>query len=268
MNTIHNSLSISGIAKTITDIVGIDAPKHADSSINILCAKAAAAFGNKNADRIFIYNPDAIALWLFQKYTSMFEGALLNSDIGLPLRAVMPTVTPVCFATMYTGAEPSVHGIMKYEKPVLKTDTIFDAFIRAGLKPAIVSTANDSISCIFLDREMDYYIYETTEECNMKAMELIEQDNHDLIMLYNPNYDNTMHKYGTEAPEALRELEKNIETYSALVKQIQTHWPHHRTMVGFCPDHGCHDHDLYGQLAGHGLDIPEDMNVIHFFKFL
>jgi len=268
MSKESNSLTISGIAKTITDIMGIGAPNQSKGSIDIICAKAMSAFGDKNADRVFIYNPDAIALWLFQKYTSLFEDVLINSDMRLPMRAVMPSVTPVCFATMYTGAEPSVHGITAYEKPVLKADTVFDALIRAGLKPAIVSTTGDSTSCIFLDRKMDYFIFDTTEECNEKALELIKEDKHDLILLYNPNYDNAMHKHGTESNEALKELKKNVETYSMLVAQIEKHWTKHRTMIGFCPDHGCHDHELYGQLGGHGLDIAEDMNVIHFFKFI
>ena len=266
MQKIYNSLPISGIAKTITDIAGIDAPKQSGESIDIICNRAKATFEGKSADRIFIYNPDAIALWLFQKYTDLFEKAVINSDIQLPMRAVMPSVTPVCFASMYTGAEPSVHGIMAYEKPVIKIDTVFDAFIRAGRKPAIVSTANDSTSCIFLDRDMDYFIFDTTDECNKKALELIEKDEHDLIVLYNPNYDNAMHRNGPEAEIALAELSRNVETYAVMVKKIQAHWSGHRTMIGFCPDHGCHELD--GQLGGHGLDMAEDMNVIHLFKFL
>jgi hypothetical protein len=163
-------------------------------------------------------------------------------------------------------APPEIHGIIDYVKPVLKADTVFDAYIRAGKKPAIVSTAGDSISCIFLERDMDYYICETYPECNKKAMELIEEDNHDLIVLYNGNYDTEMHRSGPESEKALTELKNNIGTYSALVKHIEKHWGSHRTMIGFCPDHGCHEID--GKLGSHGLDMAEDMNVIHFYKFL
>jgi len=178
----------------------------------------------------------------------------------------MPSVTPVCFASMYTGAMPKVHGIQAYEKPVLRIDTVFDAFIRAGMKPAIVSTANDSISCIFLDREMDYYIYDTHEDCNKKVMELIAEDEYNLIVLYNGNYDTVMHRTGPESNEALSELRSNIETYSTLIKQVESHWKNHRTMIGFCPDHGCHEID--GTLGSHGLDMAEDMNIIHFYRFI
>jgi predicted AlkP superfamily pyrophosphatase or phosphodiesterase len=168
-----------------------------------------------------MYNPDAIALWLFQKYTALFEKAFLQSDIQIPMLSVMPSVTPVCFASMYTGAMPTIHGIEAYEKPVVRTDTVFDAFIHAGMKPAIISTANDSLSCIFLEREMDYYIYNTHDECNKKALELIEEDKHDLIVLYNGNYDTVMHRSGTETNDAMNELKENIETYFMLIQQIE-----------------------------------------------
>jgi len=266
MSNIHNSLSIDAIAKTITDIAGIAAPKQAGHSLDILNNCARKTFNGKSADRIFIYNPDAIALWLFQKYTPMFEEAVLSSSIWLPMLSIMPTVTPVCFASMYTGSMPVVHGISAYEKPVLKTDTVFDAFVRTGLKPAIVSTAGDSVSCIFLERDIDYFIYETYEECNRKAMDLIAKDQHDLIVLYNPNYDNAMHRNGPESKSALDELANNLETYNMIIKQIEKYWSNHRTMIGFCPDHGCHEID--GKLGSHGLNMDEDMNIIHFYKFI
>ena len=266
MDKLTNSIPITGVAKTITDIVGIPAPKEAGPPIDIIVNAAKAYFGKKKADRIFMYNPDAIALWLYQKYTVLFEKAFIQSHIQIPLLSIMPTVTPVCFASMYTGAMPDVHGIQAYEKPVLRTDTIFDAYIRAGLKPAIISTANDSMSRIFLERAMDYFIYDTHDECNAKAMELIAEDKHDLMVLYNGNFDTVMHRAGTESNEALNELKHNIDTYAMLIGQIKKHWGAHRTMVGFCPDHGCHEID--GNLGSHGLDMAEDMNIIHFYRFI
>ena len=266
MNQLFNSIRITGVAKTIADIAGVGAPYKAEPLIDIIKNTANQHFKGKKADRVFMYNPDAIALWLFQKYTAFFEKAFIRSHIQIPMLSVMPSVTPVCFASMYTGAMPSVHGIQVYEKPVLKTDTIFDAYIRAGMKPAIVSTANHSISRIFLEREMDYFIYDTHEECNAKAMELIEEDKHDLIVLYNGNYDAAMHRYGAESAEAMAGLIYNIDFYSMLIIQIEKHWAKHRTMIGFCPDHGCHEID--GNLGSHGLDIAEDMNVIHFYRFI
>ena len=266
MGGLFNSLQITGIAKAITDVAGINAPLKAENSNSVILNSAKALFKNERADRVFIYSPDAIALWLFQKYTAMFENMFLLSDIQIPLLSVMPSVTPVCFASMYTGAIPAVHGIQAYEKPILKTDTVFDAFLRAGKKPAIVSTFDVSMSRIFLDRDMDYFIYGTIEECNKKALDLIEKDCHDLIVLYNGNYDAVMHRNGPESENSMSELKNNIETFGLLVSHIEKHWRNHRTMIGFCPDHGRHEID--GNLGSHGLNSAEDMNVIHFYKFI
>ena len=111
---------------------------------------------------------------------------------------MFPPVTPVCFASMYSGLEPQHHGIMKYEKPVLKVNTVFDDLSAAGKRVAIVCTAGDSIAEIFKERPIDYYIYDDHNLCNLKAMELIEQDRHDMIVLYNGNYDWAIHRFRPE----------------------------------------------------------------------
>ena len=144
-----------------------------------------------------------------------------------------------------------------------RVETLFDSFIKAGKKCAVVSTRGDSISMIFLEREMDYYIYDSPEEVNEKALNLIEEDNHELIVIYNGNYDGRMHKFGPESPEALDALEKNIAFYKNMVEKINDEWKSHNVLYGFLTDHGCHEID--GDCGSHGLDMQEDMNVIHFY---
>ena len=45
---------------------------------------------------------------------------------------------------------------------------------------------------------------------------------------------------------------------------IMTHWKHHNTLVGFAMDHGCHEID--GGCGSHGLDMEEDLNILHLYK--
>jgi hypothetical protein len=110
---------------------------------------------------------------------------------------------------------------------------------------------------------MEYFIYDTPEEVNAKALELIDEDKFDLIVIYNGNYDGTMHKCGTESEQALTALRQNVAFYAELVEKIRTSWKGHNVFYGFCPDHGCHEIDA--ECGSHGLDMPEDMNVIHFY---
>ncbi|MBR3954952.1 MAG: alkaline phosphatase family protein [Clostridia bacterium] len=261
MDELYNQFCITGVTATVLNLMGLPVPAEIESPLVPIVQK----WKNKTADRALLYNPDAVALWLYQKYTNLFTPVIANTQTALPLLSVMPSVTPVCFASMYTGLLPVQHGIRKYEKPVLQVKTLFDYLIENGKKPAIVSTSNDSISRIFLEREMDYYIYDTVAEVNEKAMQLIQEDKYDVIVIYNGNYDSRMHKTGPESQEALQELADNAATFANFVQAIQKYWFRHNTFYGFMPDHGCHAID--GDCGSHGLDMAEDMNVIHFYGF-
>ena len=257
MSDTINSISLTSLAATLADALGVERPVCAEQPIPSLANLAG------KVDRIFMYNPDAVALWLYQKYTGMFDDVVKHTSLALPMRCVMPSVTPVCFGTMYTGAMPAVHGIQKYAKPVIKIDTLFDAVIRAGKKCAIVCDNECSMGKIFLERDMDYFYYDDVADINAKAMELIKEDRYDLICVYNGNYDSTMHRNGTEAPVSLDALRANIEAFDMFAAEIEAKWGAHDTLIGFAMDHGCHDID--GSCGSHGLDMPEDLNIMHFY---
>ena len=261
----YNSICITRVAASVLDAMGVPPHNGAHPAISVLSQMCRQIFDNGRADRALLYNPDAVGFWLYQKYTELFAGAICHSTLSLPMLAVMPSVTPVCFASMYAGVTPDVHGIQAYEKPVLSVTTIFDSLIAAGKKVAIVSTAGDSISVIFLNRKMDYFIYDTVDEVNAKAHQLIEADEHDVIVVYNADYDSQMHRTGPESPEAMDRLRADIAVYSGLVDAVREKWAGHNTFYGFMPDHGCHLID--GGCGSHGLDMDVDMNIIHFYGF-
>lgn len=265
MAEIYNQNCITRSAATILAAMGIEKGAGMDEANPAVLAKMKARFGNEKADRVLIYNPDAVALWLYQKYTDLFVSAIETSDMAVPLLSVMPSVTPVCFASMYTGMLPEKHGIRKYEKPVLKVETVYDVLLAAGKKIAICCTDGDSISRIFLERNIDYFFYPTVAEVNVKAEELILKNEHDVIVIYNGNFDATMHKNGPEAAISLEQIVMNSEKYKYFVNLAKEKWVGHNIFYGFMPDHGCHEID--GECGSHGLDMPEDMNVIHMYGF-
>ncbi|MBE6772470.1 MAG: alkaline phosphatase family protein, partial [Ruminococcaceae bacterium] len=134
MSDLYSSICISSVKASALKLAGIEIPENIENPNPVITALAEKKLGSKSVDRIVIYNPDAVALWIYQKYTEMFTKAALCSDIALPMLSVMPSVTPVCFASMYSGVMPDIHGIKKYEKPVLSVNTIFDSYIKAGKK--------------------------------------------------------------------------------------------------------------------------------------
>lgn len=259
-----NEKSLDTICATLTYAMGIDAPEKSADKNESLARYIDASFSGQKADRIFMYNPDAVAEWIYKKYSHLIKEVTAITDVEVPLCSVMPSVTPVCFGTMYTGAQPAVHGIQKYEKPVIKIDTIFDALIRAGKKPVIIADNQCSMGKIYLERNMDYFLYDTYEEVNAKAAELILKDEYDFYAVYNGNYDAVMHKTGPESLDALSELRTNSRSFGTFYELIKNNWKNHNTLLGFAMDHGCHEID--GSCGSHGLDMPEDLNITHFYK--
>lgn len=261
-----NTDSLDTLCAALAYAMGIDPPEYAAPKNRELVNYIDKVFDGEKADRVVMYNPDAIGQWIYQKYPDYLVSVKGNTDKEIYLSTVMPSVTPVCFGTMYTGAQPFVHGIQKYEKPVITIDTIFDRLIDAGKRVALITYGKCSLSKIYLDRNMDYYHFDVggIEAVNAKAMEVILRDEHDFIVIYNGNYDAIMHKNGPESARALAELRLNDHVFGMISNLIKTHWKHHNTLVGFAMDHGCHEID--GGCGSHGLDMPEDINIVHFYK--
>jgi hypothetical protein len=258
-----NPASLDTLCAALAEIFGVGKPACAAAPNPTLTAYAASAFGGAKADRLVMYNPDAIGQWIMEKYPELFRDVFGCAPLALPMQTVMPSVTPVCFGTMYTGAQPAVHGIRSYVKPVIKIDTLFDAAIRAGKRPVIVGDPSCSIGKIFREREMDYFIYDTVPEISAKTMELLYEDRYDLYVIYHTNYDATMHKNGPEATISLAEARLNAHFFAELAALIRTRWTEHDTLLGFAMDHGCHEID--GGCGSHGLDMPEDLNICHYY---
>lgn len=259
--TVFNEMPLTGVCAALCAMMDVPAPACAEAANPLLTALAR----GKKAQRVFMYHPDAVAMWLYQRYPLLFAPVLAHTQLCLPLRAVMPSVTPVCFGSMYTGAQPAVHGIEGYVKPVITIDTFFDALIRAGKKPAIVSTAGDSLSMIYQERRMDYWIHDTIEQCNETALALIRRNQHDFILLYNGDYDAQMHRDGPMSAAALEKLRENGRTFGAMAEAIGRYWAGQNTLIGFATDHGCHEID--GAMGSHGLSMPQDLNIAHFYGF-
>lgn len=268
-----NQTSLDTLCAALAYAMGVEAPAHAAPANEELVRYIDQALGGKKVDRIFMYNPDAIGQWIADKYSDLLREVTAASGLALPLRTVMPSVTPVCFGTMYTGAQPEVHGIREYAKPVIKIDSLFDAMLRAGKKCAIVSNPKCSLNNIFREREMDYYEGVDAAEVNAIAARLILEDKYDLLVVYNGNYDFRQHRAGPEGMESLAELRHNSLSFRSFLYMLEKNWQHHNTLVGFAMDHGCHqippkDKNGTVYIGSHGDEIPEDLNICHHYKIL
>lgn len=259
---VYNAYEMTRVAAGFCKALGVEPPKQAEPIAEPLDRLLDNAFGGKPAEKVVIYNPDAVAQWLWQKYNPYFAEVMRYTQLALPLKTMMPSVTPVCFGTMYTGAAPSVHGIQKYEKPVIRIDSVYDALIRAGKKPCIIAVDGCSLSRIFNERDMDYFYTESEEEAEEIGIQKILEDKYDFITIYNGFYDHTMHGTRVEDPEALEVCQANCRSFGRIVRAVEE--TGYDTFVGFSTDHGCHDNPDTGH-GTHGTDMTDDLNVVHFY---
>ena len=165
---------------------------------------------------------------------------------------------------MYTGVEPAVHGILKYEKHVLSQESLFDTLGAAGKKTALVAVEHSSMATLFLERPgIDYFILPYDGEVNAKAEELIRGGEYEVVVVYNQEYDDVMHRTHPESEQALQALKNHIGAFHQLCAAAEEAWKGQDSLVVWATDHGIHTNEEgHGT---HGTELEEDVNVMHFY---
>lgn len=261
-----NSYSMTQMVSSLCKSMGVASPKMADKSIPLVDAFVESVMGNAKVDRILVYNPDCIGHWHYQKYTDLFIPVLTRTQLTVPMATVSPAWTPICFGSMYTGVLPQVHGILKYEKPVIKVDSFFDALPRAGKKVANVAVENSSMAMIFQERPVDYFIEPYDNEVLDRAIELIKEDKYDAMTVYNQEYDDMIHRTTPESVVSINAIRNHVQAFVRLVDAVKENWKEHDTLIVFAPDHGNH-YDCFGH-GNHGEFSDADVNINHFYSII
>ena len=88
--------SLDTLCAALAYAMKIDAPECAAEANPTLVKFIDEKFGSAGADRIFMYNPDAVAQWIMEKYSFLLRDVRERAEITLEFETVMPSVTPVC----------------------------------------------------------------------------------------------------------------------------------------------------------------------------
>lgn len=251
------------MSPSIAALMGVDAPETSGCPPSRRILDAAA--GAMPVERMLVFAPDAVGSVQTRCFPAARQALAAMTTVSVSLRSVMPPKTPVCFASMFTGAGPGVHGIRRYEKPVLGCDTIFDALARAGRRVAIVAVRESSIDLIFRDRPIDYFSEPDDRSVTGTALSLMESDSHDFILAYQQGYDDLLHTGNPFGPDARKAVTGHLEAFEALAAGSDVFWRGFNRASAFAPDHGAHLDPGSGR-GDHGLDCAEDMEVEHFWR--
>ena len=256
--------TIGGVTQTVCTLLGIeDGAAPLEDSFAPVVARAG-SLGIERCDRVLLYAPDAIGLHLCEAFPDIIRPVAQEASIVVPMKSVVPPVTPVCFSTMFTGQPPAVHGIRKYEKPVLKCETLFDRLASAGKRVAIVAVQDSSIDRLFRERAVDYFSEPYDPEVTETTLRLVKANQHDVVLAYHQEYDDILHRTTPRSEAAIEAMRRHVASFVRLAQAVAQSWGAQHRVLGFAPDHGGHIDPDTGK-GTHGLDMPEDMDVQHYY---
>jgi len=274
---------LSSTTATICRLVGINAPDGIAAPLEPVVAKAEQELGGQPAERVLVYAPDAIGRHLYEPYSNEFDTVRWHAPLEVELTSMVPSITPVCFASMFTGLQPQDHCITGPVKPVLAVDTLFDMLIRAGKRTALIAPDGSSMSLIFGGRgpehkpespwrpiagiddgPMHRITVQYDAQVSVVALRLIREDRFDVIVAYHMQYDDLLHLSGPFSPEALLAFRLHLASFDRLASAARTAWQGRSHALCFVSDHGAH-WDEEKQMGNHGTELPEDMDLVHFW---
>jgi len=258
--------SIADLTPTICSLFGIPEPDVCGGvPIPAVIDQADKLMGGiGKTQKAVLFCADALGESQREHFPDVFEKIQSYAGFRFKSACVMPSVTPVCYASIFTGASPSVHGICKYEKPVLQAQTLFDVFAKAGKNVAICAINTCSIDSIFRKRDIDYYSFCDDERPFLCTLDLIEKGNYDLIVSYMTGYDSWMHECGPFSPECAGQARIAGDRFAAIAEKMDVCLGQYNRVLAFVPDHG--GHPVSEKEGGHGTEMPEDMIVNHYYR--
>jgi len=182
----------------------------------------------------------------------------LHAAHGATIKSVMPSITPVNFATMLTGASPESHGIINREQP-LRLETIFHVLRDEGRASATAARALSSLG-ILISPHADrpgIAASNTDEEVTRIAIRALE-DEASLLWVQLLDVDDAGHAHGpliVEGHEAASRADSNLRRILA-----SAHRGGYSAII--LADHGQHTVVRDGVVQGtHGTDMREDLMV-------
>jgi len=246
--------SMMDIAPTVSAVLGLPPPAQAKGSP---IQEIVIDFSNRK--RVAILVPDALGMfaWNLWKHKMPYLESLHN-DRSIVLRSVMPSVTPVNFATIVTGTDVQGHGVRVYTGS-FSCETLFDVLRKANRKSAGVGL-DDHTGCELMGKNADICGNAgegSDDDVADKVIEIVDSDRPDFLIAQFVRVDYTFHKYGPSSSSVVPMLIGTDERIRKLVD--------HLGPLGYgiiiMSDHGQHDLPIAspeGKKGDHGTDTPED----------
>jgi predicted AlkP superfamily pyrophosphatase or phosphodiesterase len=252
-SAMRKEFPITSVAPTVSAILDVAAPAEAkDPIIGEMAADLSAC------SRVAILAPDALGDFAFRQWKE--EMPFLNAfyaQHNVLLRSVVPTITPVNFAAIVSGANPPVHGVKTLNDDI-QCESLFDVVRAAGGRSAGIGREGYT-GAELLGRHADISgrgpAAEKDAGVERLVLQIVDKDAPQFLIAQLGITDDVFHQFGPSSPDVvpvLRETDERLQRLSA-----------HLIALGYgiivLADHGQHDVEKDGRITGsHGTDCDAD----------
>ena len=246
--------SMMDIAPTVSTVLQLPAPAQAKGRPIPSVAKSMVG-----RSRVAILALDAFGLFAWNLWKAeMPYLRSLHAGHSIILRSVMPSITPVNFATMVTGTDQAGHGIMA-RTDSFACETLFDTVRRSGGRSAGIGI-DDYTGTALLGRHADICGNADEGSDDTVANKIIEIAGCDapvFLIAQLGRVDDVFHQYGPSSSEVVPMLRDTDTRVLRLVERLDP--------LGYgiiiLADHGQHgvEPGESGSLRGnHGTESAKD----------
>ena len=242
--------SITDIAPTVADVLGLPAPVQATGRF----------LGAPAARHVLLLFLDGFG---YLRYTEALHAGLIPNLAALPAPLLglteYPPSTRVGTAALLTGASPRVNGVDGRDTRSTEVETLFDVAAAAGLE--VVSVEGEALAFnlrgakIQLSGDRDGN-GGTDDNVLANALAVLDDGMPDLFFVHFHGIDDAGHTYGIGTPEE----GAKIQEVDAMVGRLLDALPD-ETLVVIFADHGMHPVVEEVRQGNHGNLVERDMFV-------
>lgn len=243
------------VAPTVCGVLGVRPPSSADEEP---LEEVVRTMGRQERLAVVVIDAFGASTWTAVRTETPTFNALANRHL-LHLRSVMPTITPVNFATMLTGADPDTHGIRDRTEE-LSLETVFDVLREEGKSSATVARALSSLGILispFADRPG---LAESNLDADVCALALKAlKEGVDILWVQLLDVDDAGHQHGPTSSQGV----SAAGTADGHLREIASEAYRGGYGVIVLADHGQHTitKDDGSEAGWHGTDLDEDVYV-------
>ena len=204
MNAMSVRYDMRSLAPTVCGVLGVRPPGSAEAPPFL---EVVDSMGEMERLAVVVIDAFGVSTWTAARLETPTFNALANRHL-LHLRSVMPTITPVNFATMLTGAGPDVH-LIRDRTEQLRLETVFDVLRENGATSATAARALSSLGILISPFADHPGIAEsnTDEEVTALALEALGKGV-SLLWVQLLDVDNAGHAHGPLSPLGIAAAER------------------------------------------------------------